>query len=207
MSPVLPTDRSTARFSLVLPTTWRMIDMDPATRDRSVERMVRTAVGRADRLATMRRWAVRAYREVLAGAADAGAFFAATYGEEIGGRPLSASLLAFLVQCPLGADANPIGVAEMAGELAAGANDERLAEAPRLVDLPVGTAVRTRARVGAGFTGSDGREPDVDVVRFFVPVTEWATMLVIAFSTPVLPAADAFAELFDQLATTARWRQ
>jgi len=36
----LPADPALARFSMVLPNTWTLMDLDPATRDRSVERLI-----------------------------------------------------------------------------------------------------------------------------------------------------------------------
>ncbi len=67
--------------------------------------------------------------------------------------------------------------------------------------------MRTRSLVSSGLAGSDGREPQLAVVQFFVPIPQWRSLLVLAFSTPTLVAADAFAELFDALARSARWRR
>jgi hypothetical protein len=206
MTNVVPADAGSARFSLVLPTTWAVLDLDPATRDRSIERLIRTALGPSDRLARLRRSAVTLYRSALADTADAGGFFAATLYQAVGGRPLSASAIAFLGTLPVGSDGGPISPGEMIDTLAQPGAGESLVDVPVLVDLPIGPAVRVRGRTGAGLTGTDGREPLVDVTRFFVPVPEWDLMLVMAFSTPILPASDAFAALFDQLAKTARWR-
>lgn len=123
--------------------------------------------------------------------------------------PLAASLLAFLVPLPLGEDGQPVGADEVATRLSlptAENEDEELHEPPAVVDLPVGRAVRVRARGRAGVTASNGEEPPVDAVRFYVPVPEWDRLFVLAFSTPSLPAADAFADLFDVMAQTARWK-
>jgi hypothetical protein len=206
MSATLPADARLARFSLALPNTWATLDLDPGTRNQSIDRLVRAALGTSDALAQLRRSAVTLYRTTLADAAEAGAFFAATLSQIIEGRPLTASALAFLGQLPLNLEGDPMAAEEMVPVLGNPGTGETLAEAPRLVELPIGGAVRLRGRMGAGMTGSDGREPLVDVTRFFVPAPAWGLMLVMAFSTPILPASDAFAELFDQLARTARWR-
>jgi len=191
---------------LILPATWVVLDLDPRTRDRSIQRMIRTAVGTSDRLAQFRRSAVQLYRTMLSDAADAGAFFAATYSQTIEGRPLAASALAFLGRLPPGADDEPITIEEMITTLSEPGPGESVEELPATIDLEVGQAVRIRGRTGVGMTGSDGSEPMVDVTRFFVPVPPWDPMLVMAFSTRILPVGEAFAELFDQLARTARWR-
>lgn len=219
MTATLPADPALARFSIVLPATWHTIDLDRATRDQGIERMMRMAIGTADRLAPLRRWAVLQYRAFLSEATRNGAFFAATLAQEVGGRPLSASALAFLGLSPLGAGGAPMEVEEMVAVLAdpgppgspsdptSGASlGESLSEPPAAVELPIGWCVRTRARTAAGLAGSDGEEAVVDVTRFFVPVAAWGHMLVMAFSTPMLSASDSFAVLFDQLALTARWQ-
>lgn len=54
--------------------------------------------------------------------------------------------------------------------------------------------------------GTDGREPLSETVQFFVPLPEAHRMLVLAFSTPMLQLADAYAPLFDAMAESARWR-
>jgi hypothetical protein len=203
---VLPADAGSARFSLVLPTTWEVLDLDPETRDRSIERMIRAALGTSDRLARLRRSATVLYRTAMADAVGAGGFFAATLSQSVQGHPLTASALAFLGTLPLGSDGGLLSLEEMAELLAEPVAGETPVGDPVLVDLPIGRAVRSRGRSGSGMRGTDGREPVVDVTRFFVPVPEWGLMLAMVFSTPILPAADAFAELFDQLAKTARWR-
>jgi hypothetical protein len=85
-------------------------------------------------------------------------------------------------------------------------DDEELHGPPTAVDLPVGRAVRLRARARAVIAASSGEEPPVDAVRYYVPLPHWDRLLVLAFSTPSLSAADAFSELFDLLALTARWK-
>ncbi len=206
MTTALPADPALARFSMVLPNTWTLMDLDPATRDRSVERLIRQALGTRDSLATLRRWAITQYRAFLQDATAAGAFFAAQLSQDIGGRPLTASMLAFLGLTPLGADRMPMGVEEMVTTPAEPGEDESIGEGPPEVELPIGWAVRVRGRTSAGLAGSDGVVALADITRFFVPVAEWGYMLVMAFSTPILSASDTFAALFDQLARTARWQ-
>lgn len=191
---------------MVLPATWTVLDLDPRTRDRSVERMVKRAIGQADHLAKVRHEAVVLYRELLADAADRGAFLAATVSEIVDDTALAASLLAFVVPLPTGDDGTPIDSTDaMFSVLGEPTEDEQLIERS-VVELGVGAAVRLRALVGSGVTSSDGQEPEVDVVRYFVPVPAREILLVMAFSTPALFAADAFAELFDALARSASWR-
>ncbi len=189
---------------MIVPTSWHTIDMNPARRGRSIERMARSALGRSDQLASLRRSAVLAYREAMAGVAKMGGFLAATYYETAGKKPLSASALAFLGKAPLAEDGEKLGVPGMSAVLAGPCPDEVLTEGPKEVPLRVGPAVRTRARVTGHLDGS--RPVTVDLVRYFVPIPACDDMLVMAFSTPTLYASDAFAVLFDQMAASAQWR-
>lgn len=43
-------------------------------------------------------------------------------------------------------------------------------------------------------------------VQYFVPVPGVPSLLVLSFSTPNLPLAEVFVELFDAMAQTLQWR-
>ena len=193
------------RMSIILPAAWKVIDLDPATRDRSMKRLIRQAVGSADSLAVYRRWAERAYRSMITEATESGAFFAATYDEQIAGRPLSASLLVFIGRLPLGAHGAPVTVDEMVRTLAEPGPGETAVQPPTVVELGLGPATRSRVRIVSEIPESDRTVP-VDLTRFFLPRADWDRLMVMAFSTAILPASDALAELFDQIALGARWR-
>jgi hypothetical protein len=193
------------QMSIILPAAWKVIDLDPATRDRSLKRLIRQAVGSADSLAMYRRWAERAYRSMITEAAESGAFFAATYDEQVAGRPLSASVLVFIGRLPLDDRGSPLTVEEMARILAEPGAGETTVEPPTVVELGMGTATRSRVRMTSEVPDSDRTVP-VDLTRFFLPRADWDRLLVMAFSTAILPASDALAELFDQIALGARWR-
>jgi hypothetical protein len=193
------------QMSIILPAAWRVIDLDPGTRDRSMKRLIRQAVGSADSLAIYRRWAERAYRSMITEATESGAFFAATYDEQVAGRPLSASLLVFIGRLPLDDGGSPVTVEEMVRILAEPGPGEALVDPPTVVDLGMGPATRSRIRTISEVPESDRTVP-VDLTRFFLPRADWDRLLVMAFSTAILPASDALAELFDQIALGARWR-
>lgn len=192
-------------LSIILPAAWKVIDLDPATKDRSLKRLVRQAVGSADSLALYRRWAEQAYRSMISEATESGAFFAATYDEEVAGRPLSASLLVFIGRLPLDDGGSPVTVDGMVRILAEPGPGETMAEPPTVVKLGLGTATRSRVRAISEVPESDRTVP-VDLTRFFLPRADEDRLLVMAFSTAILPASDALAELFDQIALGARWR-
>jgi hypothetical protein len=62
-----------------------------------------------------------------------------------------------------------------------------------------------RRRVGTGIHDQEGREAPAENVQFFVPLPEVDTLLALVFSTPILPLADAYAEVFDAMAMSASW--
>lgn len=195
---------SLPRFSMVLPEGWEVYDFDPATQAWSVDRMVRRALGTSERLEPLRRDAARTYRRMLEGAAERGAFFGAATAIELDGYPVAASVLAFAVPAPEGADGSPpqLGVDQMLLDLSEPVPGEELVSI-EAVELPVGRSARLRARVGAGMRSLEGEEPLVDVVRYFTPLPP-AALLVTAFSTPSLHVADALGELFDVMALSVR---
>lgn len=198
--------REERRLAFILPANWAVLDLDPLTRDRSAERMVRQAVGSADSLALYRRWAVKAYRQMAYDASEAGAFFAASYNETVAGRLLSASLIAFVGQGARSDEGQPLGVADMVVGLQAPGEGEETVDPPRRVELRLGPAVRSRVRISTEVPDAGGRRLPVDVTRFFVPVEDTEQLLVVAFSTPMVAVADALAELFDQVALGLSWK-
>jgi hypothetical protein len=188
------------RFSMVLPAQWQVLDFDPATRAWSVDRLVRRALGTAERLEPLRRDAARTYRRMLDDAAERGAFFAATVAMDLEAQPVAASVMAFLLPAPAGPDGSPTTDPDaLLLPLTEPAEGETLLEVG-LMDLPVGRSVRLRARVAAGVQSQDGTEPSVDVVRYFTPRPVSGHLVVSAFSTPTLHVADALGELFDVMA-------
>ena len=188
------------RFSMVLPAQWQVLDFDPATRAWSVDRLVRRALGTAERLEPLRRDAARTYRRMLDDAADRGAFFGATVAMQLEKQPVAASVMAFLLAAPAGADGAPTTDTEaLLLPLTEPADGEELLEVG-LVDLPVGASVRLRALVASGVQSQEGIEPSVDVVRYFTPRPASGHLVVSAFSTPTLHVADALGELFDVMA-------
>ena len=138
------------RFSMVLPAQWQVLDFDPATRTWSVDRLVRRALGTAERLEPLRRDAARTYRRMLDDAADRGAFFGATVAMQLEKQPVAASVMAFLLAAPAGPDGAPTTDTEaLLLPLTEPADGEELLEVG-LVDLPVGASVRLRALVASG---------------------------------------------------------
>lgn len=112
---------------------------------------------------------------------------------EAGGIPLSASLLiSRLYERFDGLDA----VAALAGS-----GEVTLETLPA-----VGRAARVLRRERTKQSRKLGSEFKDTVVEYFVPVPDRDEVLMLTFSTPLEPIADAMVELFDAVAATLRWQ-
>ncbi|MEV7077161.1 hypothetical protein AB0N88_01200 [Streptomyces sp. NPDC093516] len=113
---------------------------------------------------------------------------------EAGGIPLSASLLiSHLYERFDGLDA----VAALAGS-----GEVSLETLPA-----VGRVARVLRRERTKQSRKLGSEFEDTVVEYFVPVPGRDEVLMLTFSTPLEPIADAMVGLFDAVAATLRWQQ
>lgn len=193
------------RLAMVTPGDWIVLPLDPKTRDRRIARLVEREVGREDRVAHLRRQTIVELRKIAAQAARRGAFFAAVSSRIAGDKPMAASVIALMMSAADEREAqllhDPDALALVLDAEEPGA--ETLQRS--IVDLQVGRAIRLRRRVGTGIHDQEGREAPAENVQFFVPLPEVDTLLALVFSTPILPLADAYAEVFDAMAMSASW--
>ncbi|MEV0218463.1 hypothetical protein [Streptomyces sp. NPDC050704] len=182
-------------FGLITPEDWYRIPLLPLERrEASVSALIKRQFGGVDDQPVLRRQA----EEQLLGAAEAGADQGGVVLYlsflEAAGIPLSASLLiSRLHQRFDSLDA----VAALAG---------KGETAP--VRLPAaGRAVRRRRTERTREAKRLGSEFEDTIVEYFVPVPDRDEVLMLTFSTPLEPIADAMAELFDAVAGTLRWQK
>lgn len=198
-----------------------ILPLAPENRQQRIRRLVRRRVGVSDELAGARYQAAAELERAAEAAVEAGVFFAAMYEELFEEVPVSASLTVSVT--PTGVSTGqPVdfhlpGQEGQAGEgrqqdrsQVAQLMAERLEQDPTdhdelsVTEIPLGPAVRCRSRARADLFGSDGQELRPATVQYFVPLAASDHMLVMSFSTPILPLADRFAGLFDAMARTAR---
>ena len=177
-------------FRLALPMTWFDVDVDPRTRRESISGLISERAPGVDHAGGAGRLAA-----VIEGAAAEaqrrGAVLAALFADVVDGRPVSASLVASVVRGRRGNESVDVIaglVAELDGDV---------------VELPAGRAVRCRPRQRAD--AGDGPSLEVEIVDFYVPVPGEADVVLLSFSTPNLDAGDAFAALFESLASSLRF--
>jgi hypothetical protein len=193
-----PPKQAGATIGLRTPAAWFDLDLDPATRGASIDRVLaERAVGSAEGL----RASLEAAAEQAIGQ---GAVFASLFSDTLDGKAVSASLVVSVIDAvpdPASAPAAPAAIAE---ELVEEFLDDGATAAVRNLDAGPAARLRRRLPVG-GATGPSGLPEEVDTVQYFVPFPDADRLAVLTFSTPNVGLADAFAEVFDAVASTLQW--
>ncbi|KOU02691.1 MULTISPECIES: hypothetical protein [Streptomyces] len=202
------TERATppADYRLLLPEGWFRILLDPDQRTRSVDALVERQFRGIDNAPHLKeelrgdlyRRAAKAYRS--------GGIELYLSLQAVGPFTIPASLLVTLA--PL-RHAEPLPPEDLARVLAedAGDGDDSAAVEISVEELPAGTAVRVRRRERQqGENGGDGEHASVSV-EYHLPVPEATAYLLLTFSTPLEPIADAMAGLFDAVAGSLTWTE
>ncbi|MFJ2832677.1 hypothetical protein ACIPC1_34865 [Streptomyces sp. NPDC087263] len=197
MQQTTPPDRTTEAenvFGLITPEDWYRIPLQPPEhREASVNALIKRQFAGVDDQPVLRRKAEEQLLGAAEKGADGGGVVLYLSFLEAAGIPLSASLLiSRLHQRFDSLDA----VAALAGKGEV---------AP--VRLPAaGRAARRRRSERTREARRMGTEFEDTIVEYFVPVPDRDEVLMLTFSTPLEPIADAMAELFDAVAGTLRWR-
>jgi hypothetical protein len=187
--------RAAPVFGLITPEDWYRIPLQPPERrEASVSALIKRQFAGVDDQPVLRRKAEAQLRDTAQAGVDQGGVVLYLSFLEAGGIPLSASLLVSrLHQRFDGLDA----VAALAGSGEVG-----------LVTLPAaGRAARLLRRERTKQSRKLGSEFADTVVEYFVPVPDRDEVLMLTFSTPLEPIADAMVGLFDAVAETLRWQR
>lgn len=190
-------------FRLALPASWERIDLDPRTRRESISRLVRQRLGDDPERAAFRRevtaMASKAVEEADATGAEAAWFLA----DEIGGRPVMATLLVTVWQ----SDHRDPSVDGIVQRLGRSSRPDNVVLRADTIEVAAGRAARIRRRVKTPRPETNGREVSAEAFQYYVPVPGTDTFLVLGFATPNVTLADAFGELFDAIAGTLQWQR
>ncbi|MFF4259031.1 hypothetical protein ACFY1L_48435 [Streptomyces sp. NPDC001663] len=182
-------------FGLITPEDWYRIPLQPQDRrEASVSALIKRQFAGVDDQPVLRRKAEEQLRGTAQAGVEQGGVVLYLSFLEVGGIPLSASLLVSHLQQKFdGLDA----VAALAGSGEVG-----------LVTLPAaGRAARLLRRQRTKQSRKLGSEFEDTVVEYFVPVPDRDEVLMLTFSTPLEPIADAMVGLFDAVAETLRWQR
>jgi hypothetical protein len=188
-------------FRIHVPDAWLTLDLDPATSDGWVERVLDARVAEHPEAARHRGHMRRILQSLVAEQRAAGVFLSAVLAT--GARPsdlIGANLS--LTWAELTAPAEDVD--RLAGYFATEPMLPGETPESRLVQtvgLPAGPAVRTRTSVLAPVPESTrGRRVALTQYVIPVPATRWLAVLVV--SSPNLTLADAFHTLADEVART-----
>jgi hypothetical protein len=190
-----PLPEDDAGFGLITPEDWYRIPLQSGEqREASVAGLIKRQWAGVDDQPILRRKAQEQLIGVAEAGADQGGLVLYLSFLEAAGIPLSASLLISRVSRRFDSiDA----VAALAG---------RGEVTP--VTLPgAGRASRTRRSERNRQTKKLGSQFEDTIVEYFVPVPGRDESLMLTFSTPLEPIADAMVELFDAVAGSLRWRR
>lgn len=194
------------QFSIGVPGDWLVLplDVDRQARDRRIHHLVEKHAGRQDAFAHLRRRVIVRLRKSAAEAVNAGGFLMAMQSRFADGRPMSASAVFSILPLTKDASGNVLTDAELMAAFLAD-NEKANVMEHSVQDLPIGRAARIRRPTNTGVHGNDGREVVSETVQYYVPLPDLNSTVALVFSTPILPLVDAYIELFDTMAKTAKW--
>jgi hypothetical protein len=182
-------------FGLITPEDWYRIPLQPQDRrTASVAALIKRQFAGVDDQPVLRRKTEEQLRGTAEAGVEQGGVVLYLSFLEAGGIPLSASLLVSHLYEKFDAlDA----VVALTGSGEVG-----------LTALPAaGRAARLVRREQSKQSRKLGSEFQDTVVEYFVPVPDRDEVLMLTFSTPLEPIADAMVELFDAIAGTLCWQR
>lgn len=189
-------------FALTVPESWFEIDVEPATRDESIRRLVEDRVRGNDTMWAVRHEITGLLRQQARQAWEAGATYAASMAVPDDGGPITASVVVSLVRGPVGGGSDDVAA------LVA----ERLAVVPRTDDGRF-TSVTTVDLPTVGICARSFGVEDVPVdqgfvrtvfMQTFAPLPHLNKMFLISASSPVVALAEDLLDLFDAVTGTFR---
>lgn len=191
-------------YRLLLPDGWFRVLLDPPDqRDKSIDALVERQFEGIDNAPHLKDDLRRDLRRRSAKAARSGGIELYLSLQQVGPFTVPASLLVTLapLQHP-----GPLPAQALAEALAADGEAEASVE-----DLPSGEAVRVRRLTVQPEPDTDAAAPNGShrsvSVEYHVPVPGTTAFLLLTFSTPLEPIADAMAELFDAIAGSLTWTE
>jgi hypothetical protein len=191
-------------FSLRVPDSWFEVDVDPATRDENIRRLVEDRVRGHQEMWEARHGITRILRQQARQAWEAGATYCACMAEPTEDGAITASVVVSLVRGPVGATES----GDPAGFML-----ERLTPVARTGD-EVFTSVTTAELAGVGPCARSSGIEDVTVddggyvrtvfMQTMVPAPGFNKVFLISASSPVVALAGELHDLFDAVTGTFR---
>lgn len=175
---------------IVTPGDWADLDLDPSTRHRSIARAVRRAVSTNPGLTAHAVRLISLLDDVARQAADVGGFFCSSLVLSSDDGPVVANVL---MQLFSDEEADDVSADEACARLAdAVSRDPAWAGADVSVASLAAVGPAVRVVVAAGGV----------CVQYLVPAPDSSEYVVLTFTSPSAPYAEAFVELFDSMAAS-----
>ena len=201
-------------YRLVTPKDWVRIPLEPQPRGRAVRALVDRQFAGQDHLPHLRRGAIEELETQAAAAYESGGVEMYVSMMVLGPVPVATSLVVSLVP-GLGRVLDDVELRALAEELAVPPADDdgqRRVESSEVRTLPgVGPAIRS----GSTTTVPAGPEPvegfatdafDSFGIDWYVPVPQGTgEMLLLSYSSPMMPLREALEELCDTVTATLVW--
>lgn len=194
-SPAPPSD-----YRLAVPEGWERIVLDPDRWPHRIDKLVNRGLRRTKATPQLKAALAERMREQAQAAHANGGVEMYVVNQLVGQVPVSAGLVVTLLQPPTGTA--PGDLADIAMSLAARATPD--AEVTT-TDLPAGPAVRHLYRRRPAPDDPDGNKLTVTHLDVYLAVPNAEQRLLLSFSTPMEPLAEALVGLFDSITRTLQW--
>lgn len=185
-------------YRLILPENWHRVGLEPGAREPGIARLTDRQFRGIDNAPHLKRQARDELLKTARNAYGNGGIEMYVSLQTAAGLPLSASLIVTLT--PPHVDEAVNVPPQRLAESLSGA--ERRSRSPPSRPDPRSESAAGRA---PGRSGGPEYRPTVTSLDIHVPVPGSGAYLILSFSTPLDPLADAMAGLFDAIAATLRW--
>lgn len=192
-----------AGFVLTVPATWWELDVDPATRESSLQDMVEQQVRDVPELREHRSALARLLREQAGAAWRSGASYCAGLVEPTEDGPVTASVVVLVVPAPLATDGRDrLALVMEPFSTSAPTGPDSTWRSLEVVEVPgAGRAARTWGVDDVELPEGAGTLRTV-LMQTFVPLPGTDRVLALTCSSPVLPLAGDLLDLFDAISST-----
>ncbi|MFD7795848.1 hypothetical protein [Streptomyces sp. NPDC059759] len=184
-------------YRLAVPEGWERVLLDPERWPHRIDKLVNRGLRRTRATPQLKAALAERIRAQAEAAHANGGVEMYLVDQVIGQVPVSAGLVVTLLRPPPGTEAGDLS--DTALSLAADGADVST------VDLPAGPAVRHLYRRTPSPDDPDGNRLTVTHLDVHLAVPHSDQRLLLSFSTPMEPLADALVTLFDSIARTLQW--
>jgi len=187
-------------YRLAVPEGWERVVLDPDRWPHRIDKLVNRSLRRTKASPQLKAALAGRMVEQAEAAHANGGVEMYVFNQVLGQVPVSAGLVVTLLRPPAGTAAGDLG--DIALSLAArAASDDEVTT----VELPAGPAVRHLYRRRPAPDDPDGNKLLVTHLDVYVGVPHSDQRLLLSFSTPMEPLAEALVGLFDSIARTLQW--